>query len=335
MRRFFLPLTGLAALILVLSQPVAAQDEKGGDKNNKNKIKQYDEIIIRKKSDKDSKITVEIKDGNVIVNGKPLDEYEDENLSIRKGRPGAIAGIQSPFRSNNGGGWNFSSDNLESNSNAPFLGVATEDSKDGARIEEVTEGSAAQKAGLKKGDLITKIDNDAIFTQDDVVKAVKKHKPEDKLTIVYKRDGKEQKASATLGKRPNFSFSGPNNFNLDGLQGLQGLRNFDFNLDDNGNGPRIFSTRKPRLGIKAQDTEDGKGVKVLDVAQESIAEKAGIRENDIITEFNGKTVNSADELANEARDASEKPAVSVKLLRDGKMQTVELKTPKKLKTANL
>lgn len=336
MRRFFLPLTGLAALVLVLNQPVAAQDDKGGDKSNKNKIKQYDEIIIRKKSDKDSKVTVEIKDGNVIVNGKPLEEYEDENLSVRKGRPGAIAGVQSPFRSNSGG-WNFSSDNLNLegfSSNTPFLGVATNDSKEGAAIEEVTKGSAAEKAGLKKGDVITKIDNDAIFTQDDVVKAVKKHKPEDKLTIVYKRDGKEQKTIATLGKRPSaLAFSGPNTFKFDDLQGLQGLRNF--NWDDDGNGPRIYYARKPRLGIKAQDTEDGKGVKVLDVAEESIAEKAGIKENDIITEFNGKSVNSADELANEARDASEKPSVTVKLLRDGKSQTVELKTPKKLKTANL
>ena len=43
----------------------------------------------------------------------------------------------------------------------------------------------------------------------------------------------------------------------------------------------------------------------------------------------------ADELAAAARDAREKPSVTVKLIRDGKTQTLELKTPKKLKTANL
>ncbi|WP_276480515.1 PDZ domain-containing protein [Paraflavitalea pollutisoli] len=337
MRRYSLPLAGLAALTLMLNQPVAAQD--GSDKN-KSKIKQYDEIIIRKKSDKDGKVVVEIKDGNVTINGKPLDDFEDENLSVRRGRPG-VAGVQvSPFRSN-GGGWNFSGDapNFNELTNAPFLGVATEDSKQGAIVEEVTKGSAAEKAGLKKGDVITKIGDDAVFTHDEVTKAVKKHKPEDKVTVVFKRDGKEQKATVTLGKRSSaMSFGGDNNMfapNLEGLQGLQGLRNFDFNFDDNGSGPRVFSMGRPRLGIRAQDTEDGKGVKVLEVDDESIAEKAGIKEDDIITEFDGKTVNSADELSTAARESREKPSVTVKLTRDGKTQSLELKTPKKLKTANL
>lgn len=335
MRRYSLPLASLAALVLMLNQPVAAQD--GGDKN---KIKQYDEIIIRKKSDKDGKVVVEIKDGNVTINGKPLADFEDDNISVRKGHPGRPnVAIQSPFRSN-GGGWNFNGDNLNFNelTNAPFLGVATEDSKQGAIVEEVTKGSAAEKAGLKKGDVITKIGDDAVFTHDEVTKAVKKHKPEDKVAIVYKRDGKEQKATVTLGKRSSsMSFSSPDMApNLEGLQGLQsipGLRNFDFNFDDNG--PRVFSMGRPRLGIRAQDTEDGKGVKVLDVDDESIAEKAGIKENDVITEFDGKVVNSADELSAAARESREKPTVTVKLTRDGKTQTLELKTPKKLKTANL
>lgn len=338
MRRYSLPVAGLAALVLMFNQSVTAQD---GDKN-KNKIKQYDEIIIRKKSDKDGKVVVEIKDGNVTINGKPLEDFEDDNVSVRKGRPGAaVGGAQSPFRSN-GGGWNFNGDNLHFNevANTPFLGIATEDSKQGAIVEEVTKGSAAEKAGLKKGDVVTKIGDDAVFTHDDVTKAVKKHKPEDKVAIVYKRDGKEQKTTVTLGKRSSsaMSFGSGDSFGLEGLQGLQGLqglRNFDFNFDDNGRGPHVFSTGRPRLGIRAQDTEDGKGVKVLDVDDESIAEKAGVKEDDIITEFDGKTVNSADELAAAARESREKASVTVKLTRDGKAQTLELKTPKKLKTANL
>ena len=35
---------------------------------------------------------------------------------------------------------------------------------------------------------------------------------------------------------------------------------------------------RPRLGIRAQETEDGKGLKVVDVADESVASKAGIKE---------------------------------------------------------
>lgn len=339
MKQYFLSLTGAATLLLLLNLPATAQDEKDKDKD-KDKVKQYDEIIIRKKTDKDGKVTVEIKDGQVTVNGKPLEDYEDENLSVRKRKSGAIVGYgnASPFRSN-GGAWNFNSDNLQSfglgDSKAAFLGVATGEGKEGAAIEEVTKGSAAEKAGLKKGDVITKVGDKAVFSQDDVSAEVKKHKPEDKVTITYKRDGKEQKATATLGKRPGgaLAFGGPDLQHL--APGMEGLRNFDFNFDHDGDGPQLFFGGRPRLGIKAQDTEDGKGVKVLDVDDESIADKAGVKEDDIITEFNGKAVNSADELAAAARDAREKPSVTVKLLRDGKAQTVELKTPKKLKTANL
>ena len=92
---------------------------------------------------------------------------------------------------------------------------------------------------------------------------------------------------------------------------------------------------RPRLGIRAQDTEDGKGVKVLDVADESAAEKSGIKKDDIITDFDGKKINSADDLAEAAQDAREKTSVTVKLTRAGKPQTLELKRPKKLKTTNL
>ena len=92
---------------------------------------------------------------------------------------------------------------------------------------------------------------------------------------------------------------------------------------------------RPRLGIKAQDTEDGKGVKVIDVANESLADKAGIKEGDIITEFDGKAINSADELVEVAQESREKSSVKLQIVRDGKSQSVEIKTPKKLKTANL
>ncbi len=297
---------------MLLNQPVAAQDEKGNDKSkDKEKVKQYDEIIIRKKSDKDGKVTVEIKDGEVIVNGKPLDDYEDENLSIRKRKSGAIAGTLSPFRSN-GGTWNFNGnenmnfDAFTKDGKTAFLGVSTDDGKEGAKVDEVTKGSPAEKAGLKEGDVITKIGDQGVFSQDDVAKEVKKHKPEEKVTITYKRDGKEQKATATLGKRSDVPALAFGNADAFVAPRIQSMPNFNFNWDDNGGGPHVIYGGRPRLGIKAQDTEDGKGVKVLDVDDESIAGKAGVKEDDIITEFNGKAVNSADELAAAARESKEK-----------------------------
>jgi serine protease Do len=91
----------------------------------------------------------------------------------------------------------------------------------------------------------------------------------------------------------------------------------------------------PRLGISVQDTEDGKGVNVIEVDEDGNAAKAGIKEDDIITEVDGKAINSADEIAKLMKESKEKVSVKVKLLRNGKTENVEVKIPRKLKKADL
>ncbi|WP_030186633.1 S1C family serine protease, partial [Streptomyces capuensis] len=54
----------------------------------------------------------------------------------------------------------------------------------------VTPKGPADQAGLKPGDTITKLDN-----------TIYQHKPGDKVTLTYKRDGKEHTAQVTLGQR--------------------------------------------------------------------------------------------------------------------------------------
>jgi serine protease Do len=331
MKRFLTSCTALAAITLLLSQPLAAQDkETDKDKTkDKSKITSNEEIIIKRKGDKDTKITIEIKGDDIVVNGKPLDEFTDEDIVVRKGRSTFLTTPRSPFRGQSGT-LSFGPDN-NIFKEGPILGVYTEKDKDvkGAIINKVTPGSAADKAGLKENDVIKKIDNDDIDSPEELSKIISKHKPEEKITITYERAGKSNKTEATLGKKRGqaLAYGGSPQFEIP---------NFNFDFKDGDWGPRTFSYgAKPRLGIKAQDTEDGKGVKVLDVDDESAAEKAGIEEDDVITEFDGKKVNTAEELANAAKEAKDKAAVKVTFNRNGKSQTVEVKTPKKLKTATL
>jgi serine protease Do len=96
-----------------------------------------------------------------------------------------------------------------------------------------------------------------------------------------------------------------------------------------------FGDNRPRLGLSVQDTEEGKGVKVIDVDDEGNAQKAGVKEDDIIVAVNDKEVNSADEVAKIVRDNRDKPSVMLKIKRDGKTQNIEVKMPHKLKTADL
>ena len=190
---------------------------------------------------------------------------------------------------------------------------------------------AAAKAGLKKNDVITKINDKEVFDHEQLSEAIGKFKPEEKVTITYKRDGKENKTTATLGKRNRTIARAPHApFPPDAPMPPMV---FDFKDGDFGDVFQYHS--KPRLGLKVQDTEDGKGVKVLDVDEGSAAEKAGIKEDDVITSFEGKEVTSASDLAKASREAKDKSSFKVQLNRNGKPQTIDVKVPKKLRTANL
>ena len=310
-------------LVSLLAPATLAQDkEKEKDKNKSTS----EEIIIKRKSDKDAKVVIEIKGDEVLINGKPAEEFEDDNIIVRKGKGVRVIAPVSPFRSQ-GGAYSFNDNGhyFYSFGNTALLGVVTQNDDKGARITEVSKESAAEKAGLKKGDVITKIDDEVIEGPNDLLKVVRKHKPEEKVKVVYLRDGKENTVTVTLGKRGQFDLG---QFHFE-------APNLNLNLNE-GQWPHVFSfSNRPRLGIKAQDTEDGKGVKVIGIDDESAAQKAGLQKDDIITEFDGKTVNSTDELSAAAREAKEKASVKVKIERKGKAQTLEIKTPRKLKTANL
>jgi serine protease Do len=363
MKKILLRLSGLAALVLLVNSSGFAQnDEDKADRDTVvNRTGGYDEIIIKHKNDKDAKVTVEIKNGEVFINGKPASEYHDNDITvsrrkvrIRNGRnysfgpdddmviapPPPIEwdgpdgkGMGSPFR-NGSGAWSY--EGRKKSVDQAYLGVSSkrdEDGPAGARITAISDSSAAAKAGLKVGDLITKVDESKIEGPEGLAGAVHRHKPLERVSITFQRDGKEQTVTATLGKSQRVQQA--YGYVMPDMKGMEELRR-SFDFDRQGFPGMGFSRdRGPRLGIRAQDTEDGKGVKVLDVDDESAAAKAGVKEGDIITRLDGREVNSTSALVESAQAAKSKSSVHVNLLRNGKAMEMDIKTPRKLKTAEL
>lgn len=70
----------------------------------------------------------------------------------------------------------------------------------GVALVEVARGGAAEKAGLRAGDIITRIDDAPITTITSLSEALASDKPGQKVTVTYQRNGREATARVTLGE---------------------------------------------------------------------------------------------------------------------------------------
>jgi putative serine protease PepD len=84
------------------------------------------------------------------------------------------------------------------------LGVSVSDAASsngllsGAGIESVNQGSAGQKAGLKRGDVVTKVDDQVVTGSDSLVATIRGHRPGDKVTLTVVEGGKTRTVQVTL-----------------------------------------------------------------------------------------------------------------------------------------
>lgn len=324
----------LIALAAFLSLPSLAQDDKDKEKEKK---KGAEQIIITKKSDDNEKIVIEINGDKITINGKSADEYKDGEIKVNRNKIKTYEGLNTysytyPNSGNESFNFNWNDNNgshtfTTMDDNRAMLGVVTEETDQGAKVTDITEESAAKKAGIKEGDIITKIDDTKVETPDDLSKAVRKHKPGEKVTVTLLRDKKEQKITAELGKWKGVNM----------VTAMPKMRMMEpMPPRSPYYGQSLYSSgNSPKLGLSVQDTDDGKGVKVIDVDDESNAAKAGVKEDDIITHINEKAVNSTDEVVKIVKENKDKPSIQLKVKRGGKVQNIVVKMPRKLKTTDL
>lgn len=304
-------------LFAVLASSQLTAQEKNETKERKEK--KQENIIIKKKGDKNEKVTVVVDGETITVNGMPIEDFNDENLEIitRKGK--AIANEMAPrirkmVRSFDGTGVGAS--------NKAFLGVTSEIVEQGAKITGITKASAAEKAGLQIGDIITKIGSEKIDEKNGLFTAIGKYKPEEKIMITYIRNGAEATTEAALDKNKTSNIVTWNSegFDMEAPEGMHFFNSFP---------------RTPKVGLQIEDVEEGDGVKILGVDENTPAEKAGLKKDDVLTELDGANLKNVDELRIKMKAFKEGDSFKVKYKRGNKSQTTEIKLPKKLKRANL
>ncbi|MFD1767782.1 trypsin-like peptidase domain-containing protein [Sphingorhabdus buctiana] len=176
---------------------------------------------------------------------------------------------------------------------ADALGI---DKNKGEFVTRIVQGEAADKAGLKEGDIVLKVNGRDVTPDDTLSYIVANIKPGTKIPLDILREGKPMRITATVGTRPSEEKLAQSTFDPD--------ENKDFDQQgDNADSKTI----REALGVSviALDPEiarqlgmgtDVKGV-VVDIAGSGSAAQAGIRRGDVLVSVNYKAVTNSAQLA--------------------------------------
>ncbi|NER13284.1 PDZ domain-containing protein [Leptobacterium flavescens] len=134
------------------------------------------------------------------------------------------------------------------------------DDTEGFYIDEVIGNSGAEKAGLKKGDIIKKMDNVEISKYSDLTGYLGSKRPNDVIDVTIKRNGRTQVVPVTLFKNQSYRIN-LLNIEVDNLSKADKQR---FNVDYGVKVSNVTSQRGTYLLDKILLEVDGKKVKNVD-----------------------------------------------------------------------
>ena len=209
----------------------------------------------------------------------------------------------------------------------------------GVIVDEVTAESAAEKAGIRKGDAIVEFDGERVRSARQLARLVQETPSGRTVQAAIVRDGQRSTVSITPRDSGAFRF--------DRLADLAELENFRYRV-----APRPPDAPKPpaapvppsvwnfdefvgrsstRLGMSvsslspqlAQYFGTKEGVLVSSVTDDSAAAKAGLKAGDVITSINGSAVSDPSEVRRRVTDLNDGDEFTVTVMRDKKPMTLK------------
>ncbi len=209
----------------------------------------------------------------------------------------------------------------------------------GVGVGNVSKDSPAERAGLRKGDVILQLDGEPVTSTRKLLRLIGEAAPEQTVRLTVSRNGSEQQLSATLGKREAASAGSfgmmtppePGQFQFEfppqaprTWERMEGPEVFAL-----GNNRRVGVTTTPltkqlaeHMGVSA-----GRGLLITSVGENSAASKAGLRAGDVITEVNGAAVADTGDFIRELNRKDE-GEVTLTIVRDKSQRTIKV-TPER------
>ena len=146
----------------------------------------------------------------------------------------------------------------------------------GLYVDEVVEGSAAEEAGLRKGDIITAIDGTKTNDASTLTEKIAQRRPNDKVTISYNRNGIDKKVEVRLKNKVGKAEP----VTADTKDVAEAL---------GGKFSEVGQSLREKLEIRG-------GVQVTSVARDGLLGRSGVKEGFVITYINDRPVTSIKDL---------------------------------------
>lgn len=198
----------------------------------------------------------------------------------------------------------------------------------GVGITQVVAGSPAEKAGLRKDDVIIRFDGESVTSSRKLQRLVSEVAPDHTVRVGIVRGGTEQEVTVTIGKREG-SWG-----RMDGLMrtpraevwGPGVLNREPFVMFGNSRRIGVSTTQLTKQLAEYFGVADGQGVLVTSVSDDGPAAQAGIKAGDVITAVDGDKIAGAGDLTR-ALNRKKEGTVTLTIVRDKSQRTITV-TPK-------
>ena len=220
-------------------------------------------------------------------------------------------------------------------------GTAVKGVTAGVIVEDVTAESAAEKAGIRKGDAIVEFDGERVRSARQLTRLVQETPSGRNVQAAIVREGQRSTVSITPREASGFGF--------DKLGDLANFGDFRYKLAPTPPRPPVPpAPRTPpeppsdifdqlvgrstnRLGISVSSLSPQlaeyfgtkEGVLVSSVTDDSAAAKAGLKAGDVITSFNGTAVNDPSDVRRRVTNLDDGDEFTITVMRDKKATTLK------------
>jgi serine protease Do len=171
---------------------------------------------------------------------------------------------------------------------------------DGVLVSEVSKDSPAEKAGLKEGDVIVKINGSKVMDVGEIRNKIALISPGTKLDFEIIRNSRPMNVNAVIGEMPAEVMA------KEGMTKDKSFAKLGLSIQE------LTSDLAEQFGYKEKQ-----GVLVAEVEPDGIAAKMGIKPGNLIEEVNHKRVQNINDVQTALKDSEKNKRVLLKL-RDGK-----------------